>query len=183
MPPTRPVRPVRPVRTAGVVRTAGAGPRPAARGSASAATGSTRPRRLPNPRLTGLGSGLFSIAVMCALGSLDSLLFGASPTVYGVLFLPVSVLTGLWVRPGDLLAPPVAMPIAFAVGLLPVIEDGDGLGARTMGLVTALATEAGWLYAGTLAAAVTILVRGVRRATARRRANPRPRPRPRVRRR
>ncbi|SMF11605.1 hypothetical protein SAMN02745830_01620 [Streptomyces sp. Amel2xC10] len=155
------------------VRTAGAVPQPAARGTA----GPTRPRRLPNPRLTGLGSGLFSIAVMCALGSLDSLLFGASLTVYGVLFLPVSVLTGLWVRPGDLLAPPVAMPIAFAVGLLPVIEDGDGLGARLMGLVTALATEAGWLYAGTLAAAVTILVRGVRRATARRRANPRPRPR------
>ncbi|MFF0592797.1 DUF6542 domain-containing protein [Streptomyces antibioticus] len=175
MPPTPPTRPV---------RTAGAAvPRPAARGSASAATGSTRPRprRLPNPRLTGLGSGLFSIAVMCALGSLDSLLFGASLTVYGVLFLPVSVLTGLWVRPGDLLAPPVAMPIAFAVGLLPVIEDGDGLGARMMGLVTALATEAGWLYAGTIAAAVTILVRGVRRATARRRANPRPRPRPRPR--
>ncbi|GAB7104172.1 hypothetical protein JCM4814A_24860 [Streptomyces phaeofaciens JCM 4814] len=142
-------------------------PRPSAGGSRPAPFSV---RRLPNPRLTGLGSGLFGSAVMLALGGLDILLFGASLTVYGVLFLPVCVLTALWVRPGDLPAPPVVMPIAFAVGVLPVADGGDGAAARLMGLVTALATQAGWLYAGTLAAAVTILVRGVRRATARRRA-------------
>ncbi|MFF3936410.1 DUF6542 domain-containing protein [Streptomyces phaeofaciens] len=143
-------------------------PRPSTAGGSRPAPLSVR--RLPNPRLTGLGSGLFGSAVMFALGGLDLLLFGASLTVYGVLFLPVCVLTALWVRPGDLLAPPVVMPIAFAVGLLPVADGGNGAAARLMGLVTALATQAGWLYAGTLAAAVTILVRGVRRATARRRA-------------
>ncbi|WP_416977179.1 DUF6542 domain-containing protein [Streptomyces sp. T028] len=118
---------------------------------------------------------------MCALGGVDELLFGSSLTVYGVLFLPVCLLTALWVRPGDLLSAPVVVPIAFALGLLPVAGGGDGLGARLMGLVTALATQAGWLYAGTLVAAVTVLVRGVRRAAARRRAVSRgPRPSGRV---
>jgi hypothetical protein len=57
---------------------------------------------------------------MFLLGCLDALLFGASLTVYGVLFLPVCVLTARWVRQGDLLTAPVVVPIAFAVGLLPV---------------------------------------------------------------
>lgn len=110
-------------------------------------------RGMPNPRLTGLGSGLFCAAVMTLLGFLDELLFGSSLTAYGVLFVPVSLLTALWVRRGDLLTAPVVVPIAFAVGLVPVAESGDGgLGGRLMGIVTALATEAGWLYGGTLVA-------------------------------
>lgn len=104
--------------------------------------------RLPNPRLTGLGSGLFCAVAMFLLGCLDQLLFGASPAVYGVLFLPVCVLTALWVRGGDVLSAPVVLPIAFAVGLLPVAEGGGGLFGRLMGLVTGLATQAGWLYGG-----------------------------------
>ncbi|MFI7504368.1 DUF6542 domain-containing protein [Streptomyces sp. NPDC049687] len=127
-------------------------------------------RRVPNPRLTGLGGGLLSGVLTVVLGCLDQLLFGASLTVYGVLFLPVCLVTALWVRRGDLLAAPVVLPIAFALGLLPVVEGANGVGARLMGLVTALATQAGWLYGGTLLAAVTVLVRGVRRAAARRRA-------------
>ncbi|MEV1063270.1 DUF6542 domain-containing protein [Streptomyces sp. NPDC050263] len=127
-------------------------------------------RRVPNPRLTGLGAGLFSAALMFLLGCLDQLLFGASLTVYSVLFLPACLLTGLWVRGGDLLSAPVVVPIAFAVGLLPVAEGGHGFGARLMGLVTALATQVGWLYGGTLLAALTILARGLRRAAARRQA-------------
>ncbi|MFD6191668.1 DUF6542 domain-containing protein [Streptomyces sp. NPDC060275] len=120
-------------------------------------------RGMPNPRLTGLGSGLFCAAVMILLGFLDELLFGASLTAYGVLFVPVSLLTALWVRRGDLLTAPVVVPIAFAVGLVPVAESGDGgLGGRLMGIVTALATEAGWLYGGTLAAGSTVIVRRVR---------------------
>ncbi|MFF0538029.1 DUF6542 domain-containing protein [Streptomyces coelicoflavus] len=132
-------------------------------------------RAMPNPRLTGLGSGLFCAAVMTLLGFLDELLFGASLTVYGVLFVPVSLLTALWVRRGDLLTAPVVVPIAFAVGLLPVAESGDGVGGRLMGLVTALATEAGWLYGGTLVAGSTVIVRRIRlvrrRAAARNRTS------------
>ncbi|MFE1584667.1 DUF6542 domain-containing protein [Streptomyces sp. NPDC059402] len=131
-------------------------------------------RGMPNPRLTGLGSGLFCAAVMTLLGFLDELLFGASLTVYGVLFVPVSLLTALWVRRGDLLTAPVVVPIAFAVGLVPVAESGDGLGGRLMGLVTALATEAGWLYGGTLVAGSAVIVRRIR--LVRRRAAARNRP-------
>ncbi|MFI7394718.1 DUF6542 domain-containing protein [Streptomyces tendae] len=131
-------------------------------------------RGMPNPRLTGLGSGLFCAAVMTLLGFLDELLFGASLTVYGVLFVPVSLLTALWVRRGDLLTAPVVVPIAFAVGLVPVAESGDGIGGRLMGLVTALATEAGWLYGGTLVAGSAVIVRRIR--LVRRRAAARNRP-------
>ncbi|MFF5182490.1 DUF6542 domain-containing protein [Streptomyces sp. NPDC000345] len=130
---------------------------------------------MPNPRLTGLGSGLFSGVLMCALGSVDELLFGSSLIVYSVLFLPVCVLTALWVRRGDLLSAPVVVPIAFALGLLPVTGDEGGVGARLMGLVTALATQAGWLYGGTLAATATVFARAVRRAARRRAASRRPR--------
>lgn len=119
-------------------------------------------RRLPNPRLTGLGTGLFSGAAMLLLGCLDQLLFGASLTLYGVLFLPVCVLTALWVRGGDLLTAPVVAPIAFAVGLVPVADSAGGTAGRVMGLVTALATQAGWLYGGTLVAGAIVLVRRVR---------------------
>ncbi|WP_086724661.1 DUF6542 domain-containing protein [Streptomyces carpinensis] len=115
-------------------------------------------RRLPNPRLTGLGAGLFCVALMFLLGCLDQTLFSGSPTGYGVLFLPVCVLTSVWVRRGDLLTSPVVVPIGFAVGLLPVAE-GDGFLGKVMGLVSALATQALWLYGGTLLAGVTVLLR------------------------
>ncbi|WP_405879965.1 MULTISPECIES: DUF6542 domain-containing protein [unclassified Streptomyces] len=120
---------------------------------------------------------------MFALACLDDLLFGASLVVYGVLFLPVCALTALWVRRGDLVTAPVVVPIAFAFGLLPVADEGGGIGSRLMGLVTALATQAGWLYGGTLVAGVISTVRKARlmcRKAARRRAQaPRPKTRPR----
>ncbi|MEU6671903.1 DUF6542 domain-containing protein [Streptomyces sp. NPDC046727] len=138
-------------------------------GAVRQARGARPGPRLPNPRLTGLGSGLFCAAAMFLLGCLDQLLFGGSPTVYGVLFLPVCVLTALWVRGGDLLTAPVVVPIAFAVGLPALGEGGGGLLGQTMGLVTGLATQAGWLYGGTLAAGVIVLVRRVRWVRQRRR--------------
>ncbi|MEW2621619.1 DUF6542 domain-containing protein [Streptomyces sp. NPDC048106] len=145
---------------------------------AEAGRGEGRPRpgrpappgpRLPGPRLTGLGGGLFCVASMFLLGCLDQLLLDGSLPVYGVLFLPVCVLTALWVRPGDVLTAPVAVPIAFAAGLLVVADGHDGLLGRLMGLLTGLATQAGWLYAGTLAAGVIVLVRRVRWVRRRRR--------------
>ncbi|WP_122616030.1 DUF6542 domain-containing protein [Streptomyces sp. Tu 4128] len=165
-----------------VGRPAGGGP---ARAAAGRQAGRPAPaagqemgarRTMPNPRLTGLGSGLFCAAVMAVLGYLDALLLGASLTVYGVLFVPVCLLTAVWVRRGDLLTAPIVVPIAFAVGLVPVAERGDGgLGGRLMGIVTALATEAGWLYGGTLVAGSTVIVRRIR-LVRRRRAAARNRP-------
>ncbi|MFD8391539.1 DUF6542 domain-containing protein [Streptomyces sp. NPDC059680] len=117
--------------------------------------------RLPGPRLTGLGSGLFCTLVMFLLGCLDALLLDGALPVYGVLFVPVCVLTALWVRAGDLLTAPVVVPIAFAVGLIPVADGGGGLLGSLMGLFTGLATQCGWLYGGTLVAGVIVLVRRV----------------------
>ncbi|MEU9630969.1 DUF6542 domain-containing protein [Streptomyces luteogriseus] len=163
--PVRSARPPGPRRRPPVpVRRPAPAPAPAAAG-------------LPNPRLTGLGSGLFCAVVMFLLGALCSALFGSSLTAYGVLFLPVSVLTALWVRRGDLMTAPVVVPIAFAVGLLPV-ADGEGgtggTGGTLMGLVTALATQAGWLYGGTLIAGLIVIVRRIRLVHRRRTAGARP---------
>ncbi|MEU4108800.1 DUF6542 domain-containing protein [Streptomyces sp. NPDC027717] len=126
-------------------------------------------RRFPNPRLTGLGGGLFCVAAMLLLGGLDALLFGSSLIAYGVLFLPVCVLTALWVRAGDVLTAPVALPIAFGAGLFPVADGGAGFLGSLMGVFTGLATQAGWLYGGTLVAGVMVLVRRVRWVRSRRR--------------
>lgn len=125
---------------------------------------------MPNPRLTGLGSGLFCSATMFLLACLLWLLFGSSVVAYGVLFLPVSILTAFWVRPADLVTAPVAVPIAFAVGLVPISGGTGGFGAHFMGLITSLALHAGWLYAGTLAAGLIVLVRRIKLMGQRRRA-------------
>lgn len=125
-------------------------------------------RRLPSPRLTGLGGGLFSAALMFVLGTLDRLLLDGSPAVYGVLFLPVSAVTALWVRPADLVTAPICVPIAFAAGIIPIAGGVGGFGGQTMAVVTALALHAGWLYAGTLVAGVIATVRKARMVRRRR---------------
>ncbi|MFJ7044788.1 DUF6542 domain-containing protein [Streptomyces sp. NPDC101112] len=117
---------------------------------------------MPNPRLTGLGGGLFCAVSMFALACLDRLLFGASLTLYGVLFLPVSALTAVWVRRGDLTSGPVVVPIAFAAGLPPIAGGEGGPAGYLMGLVTALAMAAGWLYGGTLIAGLIVTARKLR---------------------
>ncbi|WP_406392434.1 DUF6542 domain-containing protein [Streptomyces sp. NBC_00887] len=119
-------------------------------------------RRFPNPRLTGIGAGLFAALVMFLLACLDRLLLGSSEIVYGVLFLPVSALTALWVRPADLVTAPISVPIAFAVGVIPVAGGTGGFGGQTMAVVTALAVHAGWLYGGTLVAGIIATVRKIR---------------------
>ncbi|MFI9600658.1 DUF6542 domain-containing protein [Streptomyces sp. NPDC004069] len=111
---------------------------------------------------------MFCAAAMFLLGGLDLLLLGGGSTAYGVLFLPVCALTALWVRKGDLLTAPIVVPIGFAVGLLPVINGDVGFLGKLMSLVTALATEAPWLYAGTLIAGGTALARRVALAARRR---------------
>ncbi|MGH4033975.1 DUF6542 domain-containing protein [Actinomycetota bacterium Odt1-20B] len=135
-------------------------------------------RRMPNPRLTGLGSGLFCGAAMFLLACLLRVLFGgaASLVAYGFLFLPVSALTALWVRPVDLVTAPVGVPIAFAAGILPISGGEGGFGGQFMGLVTSLALHAGWLYGGTLVAGLIVTVRKIRLMGQRRRAKAASRP-------
>ncbi|MET9674264.1 DUF6542 domain-containing protein [Streptomyces sp. NPDC006482] len=119
-------------------------------------------RRLPSPRLTGLGAGLFAAAAMLVIGFLDRLILDGSPLAFGLLFLPVSALTALWVRAADLVTAPISVPIAFAVGVVPIAGGTGGLGGQAMAVVTALAVHAGWLYGGTLVAGLITSVRKVR---------------------
>ncbi|MYW64871.1 hypothetical protein GTY65_12450 [Streptomyces sp. SID8379] len=136
-------------------------------------------RRFPNPRLTGLGSGLFCLVAMVVLGFLDRVLLGGAVAVYGVLFLLVSGLAAGWVRKADLVTAPVSVPIAFALGALFIADGGEGFTGTMAGLMTTLATGAGWLYGGTLVAGVIVTVRKVRlmarKAAARRATQPGPR--------
>ncbi|MCC9739644.1 DUF6542 domain-containing protein [Streptomyces sp. MNU89] len=118
-------------------------------------------RRMPGPKLTGLGCGLLALLLMLAAGTLDRLLPGDhSPSAYGIAFLVASAVCALWVRPTELTAAPVALPIAFFVGLVPVSE-GAAVADRLVDLVTALALDALWLYAGTLLAVLTVSARKV----------------------
>ncbi|MFI8322228.1 DUF6542 domain-containing protein [Streptomyces sp. NPDC085529] len=126
-------------------------------------------RRLPAPRLTGLGAGLFAAAAMLVVGFLDWLVLDGSPLAFGLLFLPVSALTALWVRTADLVTAPIAVPIAFAVGVVPIAGGTGGFGGQAMAVVTALAVHAGWLYGGTLIAGVIASVRKARDMGRRRR--------------
>lgn len=66
----------------------------APRPPAAARTG----RRLPRPRLTGLGGGLFACAAMLLAAGICWLLFDSSLFAYGLLFLPVAAATAVWVR-------------------------------------------------------------------------------------
>ncbi|MET8753584.1 DUF6542 domain-containing protein [Streptomyces sp. NPDC059104] len=116
-------------------------------------------RRLPRPRLTGLGGGLFACVAMLLAAGISWLLFDSSLFAYGLLFLPVAAATAAWVRPADLVTAPVAVPIAFAAGVWPVSGGSGGVGGQLMGVVSALSLHAGWLYAGTLVAALIALAR------------------------
>ncbi|MER0241718.1 DUF6542 domain-containing protein, partial [Streptomyces sp. HSW2009] len=118
-------------------------------------------RRLPEPKLTGFGTGMLTLSTMLAVGCLDALLLSGSPVVYGLFFLLVCAASGVWVRPADLIAAPVSVPIAFALGLVPIGEDGDGFGGQAMNVVTSLSLEVAWLYAGTLMTCLIVLVRRI----------------------
>ncbi|WP_424212005.1 DUF6542 domain-containing protein [Streptomyces sp. BI20] len=129
---------------------------PRANGARALTRGS---RRFPRPRLTGLGGGLFGCAAMLLVAGIAWLLFDSSLFAYGLLFLPVAAALALWIRPADLITAPISAPIAFAVGTWPIAGGSGGIGGQVMGVVTALSLHAGWLYAGTLIAALITVAR------------------------
>ncbi|MFK0218895.1 DUF6542 domain-containing protein [Streptomyces vinaceus] len=145
----------RPDRPIGGVPAQGGGGRP--RPAAGAGRGLRA--RMPRPRLTGLGGGLFACVAMTLAGGISWLLFGGSLLAYGLLFLPVAAATALWVRPADLITAPISAPISFAAGVWPISGGSGGFGAEVMGIVSALSLHAGWLYGGTLVSALIVVVR------------------------
>ncbi|WP_018536418.1 DUF6542 domain-containing protein [Streptomyces sp. MspMP-M5] len=116
-------------------------------------------RRMPAAKLTGLGCGLLATAALLAFGFLDRWLLDGAQGAYGAFFLLVGVAAGAWVRPLDLVAAPVALPIAFAVGTLPVQHGPTGFPGLLVGVFTVLALNAGWLYGGTLLCGLLVVVR------------------------
>ncbi|SCK26129.1 DUF6542 domain-containing protein [Streptomyces sp. WMMB 322] len=118
---------------------------------------------LPRARLTALGDGLLAVLLMLLTGAADRWLLGSSPTVYGAAFLVVCLVCAAWVRPTDLVATPVAVPLAFTAGLF-FISGGTGsqsLTERLTNLFPVLAVNALWLYSGTLLAVLVVTVRKI----------------------
>ncbi|MFF0723271.1 DUF6542 domain-containing protein [Streptomyces sp. NPDC004134] len=115
--------------------------------------------RPAGPRLTAAGGGLLAAAVMLGTGAFVQVVMGTAPVFFGVVYLVLSVCCALWIRPSDVIAAPIAMPIAFAAGTLAVGEGSGGISAHMMAAGTTLALEAPWLYGGTLLAAAVALLR------------------------
>ncbi|MEU3464884.1 DUF6542 domain-containing protein [Streptomyces sp. NPDC006733] len=166
----RPARPTGSVRGSAVYRSAQRGPL----GSLGpGVTALARVVRIPQfqPRLTGLGTGLLTIVVTVTGGALDALLFDGPGVLFGLLFVAVCVASALYVRPYDLVAAPIAGPIAFATAIALTGDDnGGGFVGHLLGMFTGLALLTGWLYTGTLLAAAIVGVRALRRSWRRRRS-------------
>ncbi|OEV23655.1 hypothetical protein AN220_23345, partial [Streptomyces nanshensis] len=126
----------------------------------TARSGAARRGAAPSaPRLTGLGVGVFATLLMVLIGGLVALLPGGAPAFYGIGFVLVSMAAAVWVRPTELFTAPVAVPLAYTAGLFFAGGAGDGVTGVLQNVFTELAVHAGWLYAGTLAAALIALVR------------------------
>ncbi|WP_327288977.1 DUF6542 domain-containing protein [Streptomyces sp. NBC_01198] len=127
--------------------------------------------RRPRPRLTGLGTGVLVTVVTVLAGTTDAMFFDGPGAFFGVVFVAVCATAAVYVRPYDLVAAPVSAPIAFAVGIgLTADSGGGGLAGHLLGLFTGLALMTGWLYTGTVLAALIVGVRALRLPSRRRRS-------------
>lgn len=102
---------------------------------------------------------MFATLLMVLIGGLVALMPGGAPAFYGIGFVLVSMAAAVWVRPTELFTAPVAVPLAYTAGLFFAGGAGDGFMGVLQNVFTGLAVHAGWLYAGTLAAALIALVR------------------------
>jgi hypothetical protein len=118
----------------------------------------------PGTKLTGFGTGVVVSVITVLGGALNRLFSDDLGAFFGVVFVAASLGGALWVRSADLAAAPVCAPIAFA---LAVAVTGDGGGGGVLGriaaTVTGLAMQTGWLYTGTLVAAVVAAARRIGR--------------------
>ncbi|MEU3189259.1 DUF6542 domain-containing protein [Streptomyces sp. NPDC006992] len=164
----RPSAPPRGTPRRGAGKQAGGRQRPARSGTARRGAAPSA------PRLTGLGVGVFATLLMVLIGGLVALMPGGAPAFYGIGFVLVSMAAAVWVRPTELFTAPVAVPLAYTAGLFFAGGAGDGVMGVLQNVFSGLAVHAGWLYAGTLAAALVALVRraalGLEQRRARRRA-------------
>ncbi|MEU9839098.1 DUF6542 domain-containing protein [Actinomadura sp. NPDC048032] len=141
-------------------------------GSSASPEGPSRRRRGGPPRSESAGpitlTGRGGIVVMFAAGVLCGLLsrwFGV-PLLAGAGFAIGCALAAFATRPADLLTLVVSPPLVFLAATLTVVlvttlGDGSLLRGVTVGVFTALAATAPWLFFGTLLVVVICLARGV----------------------
>ncbi|MFC5908961.1 DUF6542 domain-containing protein, partial [Streptacidiphilus monticola] len=111
-------------------------------------------------RLTAVGSGALTLAVTLAGGAVDAWLFDDSGWLLGLAYLVACFQAAVRVRPADLAAAPIAGPICFALTLVLVGPSaGPGVSGQIVGLATALALHAAWLFGGTGLSAAIVLAR------------------------
>lgn len=106
---------------------------------------------------------------MTVTGGFEGLFLDSAPAFYGTVFVLVCFATALWVRPRELFAAPVAVPLAYTTGLFFAGGPGDGVSGVLTDVFTGLALHAAWLYAGTLVAALVVLLRWAALSVLRRR--------------
>ena len=144
----------------------GGTPRPG--GGRPAPSGSGGPR---GPRrLTAIGGAVVTLGATFLGGAVDYWLFDGVGILMGLVYVVASFQVAIRVRPIDLAAAPISGPIAFAVTLAVLSPaPGPGFIGHAVGLATALALQAGWLFTGTLVSVVITLARHLALSRARRR--------------
>ena len=142
------------------------GPRPGARPGPRAG-GSSAPHRL-----TAVGGAVVTLGATLLGGAADFWLFGGSGIVMGLVYIAACFQVAVRVRAADLAVAPICGPIAFAAALVLMgpSPDGSFLG-HVVGLATALALQAGWLFTGTAVSLLIVLARRIALNRARRKAS------------
>ena len=122
-------------------------------------------------RLTAAGGAVVTLGATLLGGAADFWLFGGAGIVMGLAYIATCFQVAVRVRVADLAIAPICGPIAFAVTLLLVGAGPDGsvLGC-VVGLATALALQAGWLFSGTAVSVLIVLARRIALNRARRKA-------------
>ncbi|MFC1432785.1 DUF6542 domain-containing protein [Streptacidiphilus sp. N1-3] len=157
----------------------GTGLEPVHRPPEPRAAGGQRPGSRPAPRagggsaphrLTAVGGAVVMLGATLLGGAADFWLFGGAGIAMGLVYVATCFQVAVRVRAADLAIAPICGPIAFAATLvlLGAGPDHSFLG-RVVGLATALALQAGWLFTGTAVALLIVLARHIALTRARRR--------------
>jgi hypothetical protein len=125
---------------------------------------STEPAPWHPPRLTGRG-GVLLIVVFSFAGTMLAHL-ASTPSAPGLAFTLACLVTGVLVRPSDLLSLTVSPPIAYFVAVVAaesMLALGNAGFARVLilGLASRLAEVAPWLFLGTAMVLVIAVFRGL----------------------
>lgn len=121
------------------------------------------PRRLPE--LNSWGGFAVTTAVTAVIGLIEYAIVGSIGWLTGIFFVGASAFVALAIKPADLatavISPPIAYFVAAIISAQPSIigSTGNFWVLQATSLVTALAFNAPWVFAGTLVALGIVLFR------------------------